>query len=167
MTWTLSKLLVRETSWTGTTTDYAVEVGSDGLSNPYRGDTSTDECLPIVCVKKTGETVPSWFEPIHNPHRTRGGALRGSWVGGDIGFTKPILGRSLNSLAEANKICEDSFGSGFRMGSHHDGSCPPDSGCGGAFTGKLVLLEGQDEIQIRKKDRFWIYIRDQRANPWS
>ena len=94
------------------TNDYAVLVAGDGHSNPYVGDTSTDDCHPILCVNKTGVDIPRWFNATYNTYLTwtPGGALGGCWCNCTIGFTKPILGRSLASLEDANEICEETFG---------------------------------------------------------
>ena len=112
-----------------------------------------------MCVSKSGTAQPTWSKNII-PSRTRGGALKGSWVGGEIGLTRPVLGRAITSLARANEICVESFGPGYRMGSHHDGDCPPNSGCGWGFWGSLVFMEDQKQMDLTKFHRFWMYIRD-------
>lgn len=119
--------------------DHVVRVGSDSFSNPYRGDTSTSECLPILCVKKTGEDIPGWAKSLMSVYHTNGGARRDTWLSGDVAFTKPILGRSITSLTRANQMCEEEFGKGFRMGAHDDGDCPPNSHCGWGFWGSLLI----------------------------
>ena len=155
LTWKIFSATRYGGSWSSMSDDFVVRVGSDSVSNPYSGDTSTSECLPILCVKKTGESQPSWANSIINTHYTKGGARRDSWVQGEVAFTRPVLGRSITSLATANSMCEEELGSGFRMGSHHDGDCPPYTGCGWGFWGSLVKSE-----QAGMTKRFWVHIKD-------
>ena len=73
------------------------------------------------------------------------------WSGGKVELTKPIRGNKLTSLEAANRLCQDNFGSDWRMAAHHDGW-----GWGFLAKGKL-----------KSSKRFWVYINDQNANCWD
>ncbi len=145
-------------------------VGCSGC-NPYQGDTSCSERLPILCINTEGEPRPN-YEVV--PH---GGCMsdeyyRG-WAGGHIGLTAPVPGTNLTSLASANALCASTFGAGYRMAEFHDGKYVtgmdidtyygntwPSSARSGGWN---FYAYGD----IDDSARFWTHINDQRANCWN
>ena len=88
------------------------------MTNPYSGDTSNTNFLPVLCIKKTGLPKPSI---IPSSNTTPGGAQNGTWSGGTVGFTPPVLGTLLTSRSVADGVCATVFGTGYRMAEFHDG----------------------------------------------
>jgi hypothetical protein len=121
-----------------------VRVGNDKFTNPYHGDTSCGRKLPILAVKVTGAARPD-LEGIKYDYYQ-------GWCWGYLKLTPPVSGRRLTSLVEANRIIREYLGAGWRMAEHHDG------GGGWSFWG-YGFIPGNT--------RFWVYINDQRANPWN
>lgn len=150
MTWTTLQLIK---SWDNKNS-YGL-VGSDINTNPYEGDTFINQSLPILCFKKSDLSKPNFVVS----HKTPGGADRSTWSGGYIGLSKPIQGFKIESLAIANAICEETFGEGYRMAEFHDGES---GNAGWDFWGEIL-----PENNFTLLDRFWVYINDQSANPWS
>ncbi|MGI0479428.1 hypothetical protein ACN4EE_01415 [Geminocystis sp. CENA526] len=150
MTWTTLQLLK---SWDNK--NYYALVGSDINTNPYQGDTFINQSLPILCIKKSDLSKPDFVVS----HKTPGGADRATWSGGYIASTKPIQGLKIESLAMANSICEETLGMGYRMAQFHDGES---ANAGWDFWGEIL-----PEHNFTLFDRFWVYIADQSANPWS
>jgi hypothetical protein len=146
MTWTTLQLIK---SWNNQ--NYYALVGSDINTNPYEGDTLITESLPILCIKKANLPKPDFV----SPHFTPGGAMRGTWSNGYIALTKPIQGLEITSLKVANEICQQTFGEGYRMAEFHDGAAWD-------FWGEIV-----NNANFTLQDRFWVFINDQQANPWS
>jgi hypothetical protein len=117
-------------------------VGNDGVTNAYQGDTACSVALPILCLRKEGLPVPSYITPnFYN-----------GWTGGRLNLTPPRLGSELTSRAAADRICEQTFGPGWAMGDHHDGN----GGWGWYAYGAVSTTS-----------RFWVAIDDQPANPWN
>ena len=118
-------------------------VGNGAHSNGYQGDTSCEESLPVLCVKKMGLRVNSAI-PLN--------AYNG-WLGGEIKLSAPIQGLRLFSRSVADAVCENEFGDGYRMGEHHDG----EGAVGWGFTGYG---------RIPADTHFWVTVNDQRSSPW-
>ncbi|MFD7583223.1 hypothetical protein [Kitasatospora sp. NPDC059817] len=118
-----------------------VHVGTDGAGNPYLGDTSADTELPVLCLHQDGRPAPTGI-PTAGFH---------SWAGGEVAATAPTAGSDLTSRDDADGLCEDSFGAGWRMAEFHDGQ-------GWSLWAAGTLPAGT---------RFWTAINDQPANPWS
>ncbi|REG32195.1 hypothetical protein ATI61_105523 [Archangium gephyra] len=119
-----------------------VNVGSDGQSNAYSGDTSPYTSLPILCLKKDGRPAPSGISfDFYN-----------GWSGGEVRLSSPVTGSTLTSRATADGICASTYGSGWRMGEFHDGG----GGWGWWAAGSISTTT-----------RFWVAINDQPANPWN
>lgn len=150
MTWTTLQLVK-----TWDRKNYYALVGSDINTNPYEGDTFINESLPILCIKKNDLSKPNFVVS----HKTPGGADRATWSGGYIGLSKPIQGLKIESLEMANSICEETLGMGYRMAQFHDGES---ANAGWDFWGEML-----PENNLTLFDRFWVYISDQSANPWS
>lgn len=129
--------------------DGYVHVGADGVTNPYQGDTSADQYLPLLCVNVDYQPAPPIAFDFYN-----------GWVQGNLQATNPIQGLSLTSQQRGNEICAQHFGWGYRMAEFHDGRYGPNfeySG-GWSFWGAGSLPWGT---------RFWTAINDQPANPWN
>jgi hypothetical protein len=43
-------------------------------------------------------------------------------AGGEIRMTRPVAGKSLATLADANQYCSSQFGAGWRVLDYHDGA---------------------------------------------
>ena len=87
-------------------------VGQGKHSNSYQGDTSRNEKLSILCIRKRKLIAPEGI-PI--------GFHRG-WTGAEIRLTLPIAGTALTSLEAANKIVRKEFGKDWQMAEFHDGN---------------------------------------------
>ncbi|MEV0678910.1 hypothetical protein AB0I60_20570 [Actinosynnema sp. NPDC050436] len=114
-------------------------VGSDSHTNAYRGDTSCDTSLPVLCLRKSDLPVPPGITPTYHE----------GWSGGEVRLTPPVPGYALYSRAVADGFCASRFGEGWRMGEHHDG----DGGWSWWAVGDLT--------------RVWLHINDQFSNPWN
>jgi hypothetical protein len=121
-----------------------VSVGSVAGSNAYAGDTSCDISLPLLCVLLQNL-------PVTGP--TKLTAYNG-WLGGKIAVSKRVKGRALTSRMVADELCSTQFGTGWRIGEHHDGI----GHIGWGFTGYG---------EISKTEKFWVAINDSAANPWN
>ncbi|WFE30267.1 S8 family peptidase [Solwaraspora sp. WMMD791] len=140
--------------------DNVVLVGSDDVTNPYTGDTGPDAVLPVLCIRTTGASVPAGITPDQY----------NGWAEGDVALTAPVRGTDLFSLTEANRICAATHGGGWRMAEFHDGRW----GRLGPFPlpglPPLVWPSGWNfwaHGTPADTTRFWTYINDQHANPWS
>jgi hypothetical protein len=126
-----------------------VQVGSDARSNAYSGDAPCEENLPVLCVHPIGLKAPDTYR----------GDFYNAWFGAELKLSKPIRGTTLHARTVADDWCQAEFGNSeqpgeirWRMAEHHDG------GGGWGFGGVG---------EIDAKDRFWVAINDQPANPWS
>lgn len=153
MTWHLSKSAAPSAS------NAYVLVGSDSITDPYQGDTSTKNSLPVLCINKNNPPYPGGGV-LGNPHQTPGGAWRGTWSGGTAALTSPVQGLSLTSLTVANDLCATQFGAGYRMAEFHDGDPT-------LWSGWDFWAEARNaSITPFQNTRFWVSINDQNANPW-
>lgn len=134
-------------------------VGSDSRTNPYQGDTLTNQMLPVLCIKKNQPPYPG-SGTIGSPVQTPGGAWRRSWSGGTIALTAPVKGNTLLSRTAADAFCASQFGTGYRMAEFHDGD--PTLWSGWDFWGEALNAN----LTPFRNTRFWVSINDQNANPW-
>jgi hypothetical protein len=107
-----------------------LKVGSDAQTDPYNGDTDTTSSLPLICLIKTGSPRPDILPPTY---LTPGGATRGGWSQGYIQFTKLVQGNTLASRADADALCTNTFGDGYRMAEFHDGKAAGEGWAGWDF----------------------------------
>jgi len=149
LTWKMAKLDVPDLS----TSDSMVSVRSDSFSNPYIGDTYISASLPILCVDKTGLADT---QGVATPSQTPGGAWKDTWLGGYVGFTSPVVGSSMTSLAVANSYCVSAFGTGWRMGEFHDGDTAHYSPTGWGFWGAIHSAN----LNCNILQRCWVTISD-------
>ena len=119
-----------------------VHVGRDDITNAYQGDTTVDQMLPILCVYKDGRAAPGGINFDYS----------NGWVQGALQLSAPITGSALTSQAQADGICANQLGAGWRMAEFHDG------GGGWSYWGTG---------QLPTDTRFWVAINDQPANPWN
>ena len=125
-------------------------VGTDSVSNPYAGDTTIDTFLPILCLHVDGRAPPPgiYFD------------MYNGWSRGEAKLTPAIAATVLTSQAQADYICDETFGSGWRMAEFHDGRYGGDFTLGGGWT---YWVAGD----IPSGQRFWAAISDQPANAWN
>jgi hypothetical protein len=107
---------------------------TDGTTNPYAGDTSIEEQLPMLCLNVDGSPVPAGITT--SPYQ--------GWVEGKLQLTVPMTGTLLNSQDTADQICATAFGKGWRMAEFHDGKS---NGVAGGWSyygqGNLALISPQ------------------------
>ncbi|MDH6575824.1 hypothetical protein [Kitasatospora sp. MAP5-34] len=127
-----------------------VHVSYDSQTNGYQGDTPATASLPVLCLDITGSAAPSDITP----------GFYAGWSKGWVGLTPSVSGTSLTSRAAADALCARSFGTGWRMGEHHDGWYGP----GLAYSGGWSFWANG---AIPFGTRFWVAINDQPANPWN
>jgi subtilisin family serine protease len=152
--------------------DGHTHLGSDSLTNPYAGDSTIDQFLPILCLRVDGRAPP-------------GGVLfdfYNGWAQGEARLTPPIAATVLTSRAQGDEICSETFGDGWRLAEFHDGFYPmqldpwspgggleeilPPEEPGGTFWmpgGWSFWAAGH----LPAGQRFWVAIEDQPANPWD
>jgi len=126
--------------------------------DPYQGDTSCTESRPLLCIRKDGSSncgPPSDFYD--------------GWTAGTVALTPFLVrGTELTSLAAANTICANTFGTGYRMAEFHDGG----GGWGWRAKGTISPLSTPSSTHPRsgtpnRPNRFWVHINDQPANCWN
>ncbi len=123
------------------------KVGADRRTNPYRGDTSCDQAMPMLCFNRDMSGAPAL-------------SFRESWSYGSIRPTIPVQGYDLNSRATADALCASAYGEGWRMAEYHDAG----------FGQKIGPVSGHDfwaRGNAPLGQRFWVAIQDQPGNPWD
>ncbi len=129
-----------------------VHVGGDAQSNPYTGDTTVDQYRPLLCLLVDGRPAPDVPLDYYD-----------GWTGGAVQATPPIPGTLLTSQADADAICADTFGDGWRMAEFHDG--------GGGWSYWAADASGTAGLAsspaLTPGTRVWVAINDQPANPWN
>lgn len=160
MTWIINTVIYTNVYNSGKT--YA-QVRYDSQTDPYSGDTSVNQALSLLCIRKSPELA---VDPIPNQTQsaiTPGGASKNSWSGGEIFAIPNVLGSSLVSPEVADGKCNQAGQeryhlSGFRMAEFHDGSAP-NAGWG-------FWAQSDDPNLSSPGIRYWVKINDQNANPW-
>lgn len=140
MTWVMRKQLA----------DGVVSVGADPRTDAYRGDTSGDHSLPVLCLLVDDSPLPAAVTPdFYN-----------GWAKGWVALTPAVPGTALSNRAAADALCAGYFGAGWRMAEHHDG-----------WYGSGLSLPSHWHFWARgvipSGTRFWAAIDDQPANPWN
>jgi hypothetical protein len=90
--------------------DQVALVGADKGTDAYKGDTSIEEALPILCVRKRDLPAPEGVDPND---------FYAGWSGGEIRLTTPVAGTELTSLDAANAFIREQFGDEWEIGEHH------------------------------------------------
>jgi hypothetical protein len=151
---------------------YAPYTGSSGGCNAYKGDTPCNHSLPILCINKCKYSRPCY--PVDCRSYAMTGEFYCGWSEGFIILSRPVLGYSLSSQADGDKICMSQFGTGFRMAEHHDGrwvlgmsdtkycyNTWPSTSYSGGWGFVSYGVKGPTWT------RFWVAINDQAANCWD
>lgn len=123
-----------------------VKVGAHEESDPYIGDTTVTEALPILAIKRGRSDIPAELDG--KVGRTAG------WSGGSVAMTRRISGAEITGLSQANDLISSQLGEQWEMAEFHDGG-----------TGWYFWAHAEGEFSLGEK--FWIYINDQEANPWN
>ena len=118
----------------------------------YRGDTSCDAVLPLLCLR-----AADIADPLSTPGRRRteteaNREFYAGWSKADVATSTPRSGRALTSPDTADAICVADLGPGWRMAEFHDG--------GGGWG-----LRGRGSVTV--PTRLWVRISDQPANCWN
>jgi subtilisin family serine protease len=108
MTW---RALSRQNDVTLVGSDASSSRPTDGTTNAYSGDASITKSLPVLCLNVNNTPKPSNITTT----------FYSGWSSGRILLSNSIRGSLLTSLAVANKVCADQFGTGWRMAAFHDG----------------------------------------------
>lgn len=85
----------------------STEIGA--VCNPYRGDTPCSTPLPLLCLLDIDAAVPATVSD--DTH----------WTGAVLSLSHPIRGTALPSLADADRLCVQTFGEGWRVAHYRDG----------------------------------------------
>jgi hypothetical protein len=118
-------------------------VGCAGTCNPYVGDTSCKQLLPVLCVNIDGSPNPGVLADFYH-----------GWREGHITTTMPVSGIALTSQVVADQICAATFGTRWAMAEFHH---PTSSG------GWSWYAFGD----VRSDTRFWTRIQGQPGNCWD
>ncbi|GIH04750.1 hypothetical protein Rhe02_28170 [Rhizocola hellebori] len=128
-----------------------VHLGSDGVTNPYNGDTAIDQYHSVLCLRSDGQAPPPGIAfDFYN-----------GWSGGSVRATAPVRGDVLATPEDADGLCANTFGPGYRLAEFHDGRYGADFSQAGGWSFWAAgggLLPGT---------RYWVAISDQPANPWN
>lgn len=139
----------RAMTWTARppATSSIVHVGSDGVTNPYSGDTPPSSVLSVLCFQPGAISAPTGITF----------ATFDAWSSGKVGLTSPVAGTQLTSRATADNLCATQLGTGWRMAEFHDAGGWKLWGLGDTTPWAGSTSPG----------RFWVAINDQPANPWG
>lgn len=160
MTWIINTVVYTSVYNGGKT---YVQARSDGQTDAYSGDTSVDQALSLLCIRKSPELANNPIPAQTQSAITPGGASKNSWSGGEVFAIQNVVGSSLLSSADADGKCQTAgqnrYGlPGFRMAEFHDGSAP-NAGWG-------FWAQSDDPNLSISGNRYWVKINDQNANPW-
>lgn len=125
-----------------------VKVGADAMTNAFHGDRSCPETYPVLCMKVDALGVPA----------SGASNYAEGWSGGHVALSHPVTGTQLNTRENANNVCKNQFGTGWRMAEFHDG-------CLGTANTDGWRFWAYGNLEIGR--RFWVAINDQHANPWN
>lgn len=117
--------------------------GEPGRCDPYVGDTPCTTALPYLCFEPGDAAPPDGLAPGNAYHRWSGGAVRltpDAWAPATDG---------VETFADADAICADAYGEGWRVVRFHDG-----------WGWNLRAFGDLPEVDARA-DRFWALIDDQ------
>lgn len=122
----------------------AVDVGcasGEGACDAYVGDMPCDVALPLLCFHPIEAALPEGVDDSQY-HR---------WSGGYVRLSKAVSPHDdgIATVADADAVCAEAFGPGWRIAEFHDGW--------GWNFGALGTLEGIEPVT----DRFWVHIDDQ------
>ena len=152
--------------------------GMDNVScagcNPYSGDTICAAVLPILCIYKAKMPRPGYAVTC-SAHAMPKEFYCG-WSGAYLKVSRPVRGCTIASKADADKRCQNEFGSCWQMASHGDGYYMPGMnltvGAHCAWNWSTALsggwaFYGFGNIGATTQSRFWTYINNQPGNCWN
>lgn len=118
--------------------------------NPYRGDTSCSVALPLLCFLPEQQPQPANLVIKSQYHQ---------WSGGTVRATPPISPKfaGLTTIDQANAVCANEFGQGWRVAEHHDG-----------YHWYFIAKNELGGLYKQPGQRFWTHINDQsNGNCWA
>ena len=131
--------------------DGVVQVGADRRTNPYRGDSTCQTPLPVLCLN---------VDYSYPPASSAGYDYFDGWAFGNVAITVPFQMSEIYSRADANALCVGAFGEGWRVAEYHDANL-------GAKVGHISGHDFWAYGNLPVGERFWIAVNDQPANPWN
>lgn len=145
-----------------------------GGCNPYKGDTSCNVELPVICIRFDQSPRPA-YAVIGDGYAMAPEFYQG-WAEGHIKTTTPVRGSQFKSINEVNAFCVSLFGEGWRTAEFHDGKFI--SGMNNTLyagdSWKIAAAQQQHGGwrfyaygDIRGDTRFWAHINDQTSTCWS
>ena len=150
-----------------------VVVGCASSCNSYTGDTSTTKKRRILCIVPGNLPAPAVYTNHYSTIGTNNVAVNNwkfyyNWSGAKIGLTEKIKGSNIINQAKADQICKSKKrglnDKRARMLEHHDNKV------GGWNVGGFLHPNSKAKHLLKnpkKKQRYWVRIRNQPANPWS
>lgn len=142
----------------------AVRVGCFNICDAYHGDTSIKEKHQILCIVPGNSAMPTAYGPYATALRPNNWQFYMGWSGGEVGVTAPIRGSDITSRAVGDGFCKEALHDGnARMAEHHDNKA------GGWSLGARIHANSPTKGIFKKESRqkFWVAINDQPANPWN
>lgn len=131
-----------------------------GGCDAYTGDTSCAARLPLLCLRVDGRPrPPGLVVPPAAPAAAMPAIFYAGWAAGRVAATTPVAGTELGSPQQADQICSDAFGDGWRMAEFHDGLIDG----GGRRGGWAWYAHGR----LDASTRYWVRIDDTAANCWD
>lgn len=131
---------------------------------PYKGDTSIQEKLRILCIVPGNQPEPA----VYATHISANNYFKKfyyNWSGGQIGLTKKVKGEDITSQAMGDKLCVKGLSdNNARMIEHHDNKV------GGWNLGGFIHPNSQAQGQLKNPNntqKYWARIKNQPANPWN
>ncbi len=79
--------------------------------NPHAGDMLCSASLPMACFKPGSEPIPKSLSDNN---------LEPVWTGGELRFSDPVVGGTLDDAGDAHALCRKEFGRGFRAATHQE-----------------------------------------------
>ena len=113
--------------------------------DPYTGDTSCEESLPVLCFKKNDKLIKPERHADHDFKYVN------SWSGGEVKASKRIKGEKLTSASAADNICKGEFGTEWSMAKFSP------------FQWRGILAKGD----LKADTRYWVNIQYQKTNCWD
>ncbi|MGB1253127.1 MAG: fasciclin domain-containing protein [Candidatus Promineifilaceae bacterium] len=123
-----------------------VQMGMDRSSNPFVGDRSCGQRLPILCIRTDG------YGPPANSH---GRNYSDGWSSGWVKASNPVSGNQISEVGQASQICQQTFGVAWRQAVFHQSII--------GQSGWEFWAYGSMPLGLR----YWVGVNDQPANPWN
>ncbi len=120
--------------------------GTNKSGDPFTGDTECDNALPLMCFRDDRRPAPTGLTGV-DFGADRLPALQAQWSGGSLRATEPVRGRDFARIEDADRLCSNRFGTGWRVADHHLG------GHGFAIFGHGVAPPDGTRVWIDIKDQ--------------